>query len=303
MVPEETAARTIWFLLICRFDSATTGSDKVQVAIVSVHLSDLRGEHLRSFSPVGGNERRENSEKLWREEHPGGFFLSRTHTRVGVQMLSMVPGSKHPRHVLRGRRQPKAAGKPCLLRSEYDCRNTALRRRLMTDNISRGANASLLLDIEQLPLLDKLQLGHLRHIDNLSRQPPNDWSFMSGRAANQEDFGGYRFQLAYMAYALGLTYFHRLPAAPGVFRPIFRRLIEKMLHPAVWMYWRNVSRGGAIFNAHLADQLSEQWNPVERDNIMYSAYVQSMALMYDVLFNDPRYSEPGALTFRHWSFF
>lgn len=99
-----------------------------------------------------------------------------------------------------------------------------------------------------------------------SRQPPNDWSCMSGRAANQEDFGGYRFQLAYMAYALGLTYFHRLPAAPGVFRPIFQRLIEKILHPAVWMYWRNVSRGGAIFNAHLSDQLSEQWNPVERDH-------------------------------------
>ena len=141
----------------------------------------------------------------------------------------------------------------------------------MTDNVLSCVNASLPLDIGRLPLLDQLQLGHLRHIDNLSRQPPNDWSFMSGRAANQEDFGGYRFQLAYMAYALGLTYFHHLPAAPGVFRPTFQRLIEKMLHPAVWMYWRNVSRGGALFNAHLADQLTEQWNPVERDNIMYSA--------------------------------
>ena len=173
----------------------------------------------------------------------------------------------------------------------------------MTDNVLSCVNASLPLDIGRLPLLDKLQLDHLRHIDNLSRQPPNDWSFMSGRAANQEDFGGYRFQLAYMAYALGLTYFHRLPAAPGVFRPTFQRLIEKILHPAVWMYWRNVSRGGALFNAHLADHLTEQWNPVERDNIMYSAYVQSMALMYDVLFDDHRYAEPGALTFRYWSFF
>jgi hypothetical protein len=174
---------------------------------------------------------------------------------------------------------------------------------MMANNDFLGANVQLPVDIGRFPLLDKWQLGHLRHIDNLSRQPPNDWSLMLGRDANQEDFGGYRFQLAYMAYALGLTYFHRLPAAPGVFRPTFQRLIEKMLHPAVWMYWRNVSRGGAIFNAHLSDQLSEQWNPVERDNIMYSAYVQSMALMYDVLFNDHRYAEPGALTFRHWSFF
>ena len=36
---------------------------------------------------------------------------------------------------------------------------------------------------------------------------------------------------------------------------------------------------------------------------MYSAYVQSMARMYDVLFDDHRYAEPGALTFRYWSFF
>jgi hypothetical protein len=173
----------------------------------------------------------------------------------------------------------------------------------MTGNGSLHMNGSLPVDIKKIPILDSLQLGHLRHIDNLSRQPPNDWSYMSGRAAHQEDFGGYRFQLAYMAYALGLTYFHRLPAAPGVFQPIFQRLIEKLLHPAVWMYWRDVSRGGAIFNAHLSEQLSEQWNPVERDNIMYSAYVQSLALMYDVLFNDHRYAEPGALTFRYWSFF
>ena len=127
----------------------------------------------------------------------------------------------------------------------------------MAENVVPRADAPLPVDIGRLPLLDKLQLGHLHHIDNLSRQPPNDWSFMAGRAANQEDFGGYRFPLAYMAYALGLTYFHRLPAAPGVFRPTFQRLIEKMLHPAVWMYWRDVSRGGAIFNAHFTDALDE----------------------------------------------
>jgi len=73
--------------------------------------------------------------------------------------------------------------------------------------------------------------------------------------------------------------------------------------PEVWMYWRDVSRGGSIFNAHLADGYREEWNPVGRDNIMYSAYVQSMALLYNYLFNDDRYAQPGALTFRFWSYF
>ena len=73
--------------------------------------------------------------------------------------------------------------------------------------------------------------------------------------------------------------------------------------PEVWMYWRDVSRGGSIFNAHLSENYREEWNPVARDNIMYSAYVQSMALIYNYLFDDDRYALPGALTFRYWSYF
>ena len=76
--------------------------------------------------------------------------------------------------------------------------------------------------------LDKLQLGHIRHFNNLSRQLPNQWELMKGKGYGQEDFGGFRFQLAYMAYALALTHKHRLPAAPGLFKPIFERLIEKI---------------------------------------------------------------------------
>ncbi|WP_241032588.1 hypothetical protein [Rhodococcus pseudokoreensis] len=147
------------------------------------------------------------------------------------------------------------------------------------------------------------QLGHLRHFDNLSRQLPNDWSSMQGKGVGQDDFGGLRFQLAYMTYALALTHAHRLPNAPGVFKPVFERLIEKMVMPEVWLYWRDVSRGGSVFNAHLTDNYHEEWNPVGRDNIMYSAYVQSMALLYHYLFGDDRYTKPGALTFEHWSFF
>ncbi|WP_051792694.1 hypothetical protein [Amycolatopsis jejuensis] len=147
------------------------------------------------------------------------------------------------------------------------------------------------------------QLGHVRHFDNLSRQLPNDWSLMQGKGTNQEDFGGYRFQLAYMAYALALTHRHRLPAAPGLFQPVLQRLVEKILHPEVWMYWRDVGRGGSVFNAHLSDSLGEQWDPVVQDNIMYSAYVQSMALLHDYLFDSDRYAAEGSLTFEYQSFF
>lgn len=152
-------------------------------------------------------------------------------------------------------------------------------------------------------VLSREQLGHLRHFDNLSRQLRNDWSLMQGKGTGQDDFGSYRFQLAYMAYALALTHRHRLPAAPGLFRPTMVRLIDKILLPDAWLYWHDVSRGGSVFNAHLAEKLHEEWNPVGRDNIMYSAYVQSMALLHDYLFASDRYAQPESLTFAHWSFF
>jgi Linalool dehydratase/isomerase len=158
----------------------------------------------------------------------------------------------------------------------------------------------------QVPLtaraeLSAEQVGHLRHFANLLRQPINDWSFMKGKGLGQDDFGGYRFQLAYMTYALALAHMHRLPAAPGLFKPLFEKAIEKMLHPDVWIYWKDTSRGGAAFNAHLSDNYQEQYNPVVKDNIMYSAYVQSMTLLFNYLFDDDRYSEPGAITFSFYT--
>lgn len=150
--------------------------------------------------------------------------------------------------------------------------------------------------------LTREQLGHLRHWDNLSRQLPNDWSLMQGKGVSQDDFGGYRFQLAYMIYGLALVHRHRLPAAPGLFQPTIQRLVGKLLEPEVWLYWRDLSRGGSAFNAQLGE-LPEEWDPVVRDNIMYSAYVQSAALLHDYLFADDRYARPDSLTFRHWSFY
>lgn len=152
-------------------------------------------------------------------------------------------------------------------------------------------------------VLDREQAAHLRHWDNLSRRQTHDWSLMQGKGLGEDDFGGYRFQLSYMIYGLALVHRHTLPAAPGLFAPMMKRLIDKLLLPDVWMYWRDVSRGGSVFNAHLAAGYEEQWNPVGQDNIMYSAYVQSCAAMHDYLFGEDHYAKAGSLTFRHWSFF
>ncbi len=151
--------------------------------------------------------------------------------------------------------------------------------------------------LARLPLLDEYQVGHLRHIENLAHQLDNEWAHMGIRTSWQENFESLRYQLAYMAYTVGLTHFNRLPAAPGYFRSTFDRLVQKMLLPDVWYYWRETSRGGG--GANLDAPISEGWiDPVVRDNIMFSAYVQSMSVMYNFLFDDDKYTKPGALTFK-----
>jgi hypothetical protein len=120
---------------------------------------------------------------------------------------------------------------------------------------------------------------------------------MMGRAPMQEDYGAYRYQLAFMSYTLALAHYHRMPAAPALFRDSFDRLIKKMLHPEVWLYWRNASIGRGPFTSDLPP-LESRIDPVAEDNIMYSAYLQTMTLLNTTLFGDRKYEEPGSLSFK-----
>lgn len=145
--------------------------------------------------------------------------------------------------------------------------------------------------------LDAKQIGSIRQIENIVSQADGEWAMMGGRSGLQEDFGAFRFQLAFAGLALALGHYHRLPNAPGVFKPIFEKLIHKLLLPGVWVYWQYVSQAGAPNgNAHLWGKLPGQWDPVKKDNIMYSAYLMLLTRLYHYLFDDDRYTRTGALT-------
>lgn len=160
-------------------------------------------------------------------------------------------------------------------------------------------NAGLTTEFAQTPILDRTRVGHLRHIRNLASLPDGDWSFMGIADAGQEATISYRYQLAKMAYALGLTHFHRLPAAPGAFIDDYRNLMRKMMRYDVWSYWEKTSRSSTKVDPGL-ETLREPWmDPVVKENIMYSGHVQAMAGMYAVLFDDDRYERPGGLTFSY----
>jgi hypothetical protein len=154
-----------------------------------------------------------------------------------------------------------------------------------------------------LPLLGDRQLGHLRHIENLASLPDGDWSLMGAVDPGQEWLDAYRYQLAKMAYALGLAHYHRLPAAPAAFRKTYQSLMRKMLRREVWGYWKETSQSGPFLDPGMT-QLRDPWtDPIVKENIMYSGHLHAMAGMYAVLFDDDRYAQPAALTLRHQPIF
>jgi hypothetical protein len=145
--------------------------------------------------------------------------------------------------------------------------------------------------------LDSLQWGHLRHMVRLSRQIPGDWSDMGPFDPTNEGDDAYRYQLAYMAYTLGLTQYHYLPAYRELLRETLANLIRKMLRHDVWGYWELTSRGSKVMDPDL-EVLEDGWvDPVIRKNVMYSGHLLMMVSLYEMLYRDGRYFEPGSLTF------
>ncbi|WP_236787676.1 hypothetical protein [Amycolatopsis sp. GM8] len=149
---------------------------------------------------------------------------------------------------------------------------------------------------QQAPRLSDEQAGHIRHVDNLSRLPRGDWRHMAGPLPFQEDFNSYRYQLGYMSLAMALAHYHQLPAAPAVFKGQLDRLIQKMLEPDAWSYWRDTSTQGG-YGPFTLPRLPSRTDPVAVDNIMYSAYLQVMTLAYTMLFDDRKYEQSGSLSF------
>ena len=147
--------------------------------------------------------------------------------------------------------------------------------------------------------LDDAQAAHIRHILNLAAMPDGEWRHMGSSDPGQEWLDAYRYQLAFMAYTLGLAVYHHLPAAAETLRAPFDALIRKMLRREVWAYWRATSQSGPRLDPGLV-ALREPWtDPVVRENIMYSGHLLAMVAMYRMLFGDTKYDTAGSLTFRY----
>lgn len=149
---------------------------------------------------------------------------------------------------------------------------------------------------ETAPSLSDEELGHLRNFVWLANQDLDDW--VGWAAADQKGMEAYRYQIAFMTYALSLQQYHSVPAYREVYRETIDRLITRMLQKPVWEFWEEVSQSSPQYDPDYEGPRPAVKDPVGEKNIMYSGHVIHMIALYESLYRDMRWSEPDALTFR-----
>lgn len=149
---------------------------------------------------------------------------------------------------------------------------------------------------ETAPQLSDAELGHLRHFVTLANQELDDWTGFE--ASNQKGLEAYRYQLAFMTYALALQQYHSVPAYRDLYQDTIDRLVERMLQKPVWEFWEEVSQSSKAFDPDFEGEEVGKRDPVGEKNIMYSGHVIHMIALYEMLYRDMDWSAPGALTFR-----
>lgn len=154
-------------------------------------------------------------------------------------------------------------------------------------------------EFPELPILDEKQSGHLRHFRNILMLPDGEWGAMAGNDPTRAgDHTGFQYQLSGMAHGLAQAFAHRMPAAPGFFRKDMDAAVQKLLHPDVWSYWFAMSQGNPNWNPSLSEPQRPWWDPVVKENIMYSGHLNHVAALYGYLFNDSKYDDVGSIAFQ-----
>jgi hypothetical protein len=162
---------------------------------------------------------------------------------------------------------------------------------------AHGFSGTLPVKAGDYPALSDKEIGHVRWMVKLAQQPPGDWSYMGGAEEGQEWLEAYRYQLAFMTYALALAQYHKTPAYRELYQAALDRFIQKMSRRDVWAFWAESSKGGKKFNPALNEKGQGWLDPVADKNIMYSGHLIHMVELYQMLYRDKKFDKPGSIAF------
>jgi len=153
-------------------------------------------------------------------------------------------------------------------------------------------------DPSSYPGMSDKELGQLRWTLMIADQPLDDFTHLE--ALDQRGMTAYRYAMAFMSYFLAVEQYHKLPACPGIIKPRMDRFIKKMIQKPVWEFWAEVSQGLKAFQPKMNKPYPEEHDPVANRNIMYSGHLGHMIALYEMLYRDLSWSEPGSIVFE-WS--
>jgi len=161
-----------------------------------------------------------------------------------------------------------------------------------------GASDGPAINPDSYPGLGDEELGQLRWALKIADQPLDD--FTNLEALDQLGMTSYRYFIAFAAYFLAIEQYHKLPACPEIIQPRMDRFIQKIVQKPVWEYWAGVSRGVPNLEPKLNRPYAEEHDPVAHRNIMYSGHLGHMIGLYETLYRDYKWDQPGSITFK-WS--
>ncbi|MEE8441340.1 MAG: hypothetical protein V3S41_06435 [Spirochaetia bacterium] len=143
--------------------------------------------------------------------------------------------------------------------------------------------------------LSDSSLGQIRHFISLARQDLEDWHGFE--AEDQYGLEAYRYQIAFMAYAIALFQYHTLPAYRELLAGTVKRLIVRLIQKPVWEFWEEVSRGAKLFDPDWTEPAQPWRDPIREKNIMYSGHVAHMIALYEMLYRDFSWESSDSLRF------
>lgn len=135
--------------------------------------------------------------------------------------------------------------------------------------------------------LSNEDLATLRSLLDRALQPLDRFDGFS--KVDQFQTSAIRYQLNFIQWALATAQLHYTPSFHGYLSAAQCNLIDKLTLPPVWRYWAFEQTWG---------NLSLDWDPMKRDNIMLSGYLGVMLGVYESNTGDDRYRGSGALPFR-----
>lgn len=130
-------------------------------------------------------------------------------------------------------------------------------------------------------------LATLRSLLDRALQPVD--KFDGFTKLDQFQTSAIRYQLNFSQWALAMAQLHSTPSFHGYLSAAQRNLIDKLTLPPIWRYWAFEQTWG---------NLSLDWDPMKRDNIMLSGYLGTMLGAYESNTGDDSYRRSGALPFR-----